>query len=237
MLLRERILELLAHLHDRRHVDFVERGQDGIGRLRLQQAFGHPGPKTGHGHALLRAIAEIHRRCDHLRQDLCRHARGNGSSCSRGRLSRSRHSAQHIALGYATILARSGNRTWSQIVVGHELGCSWHGDARHGSTGGWRCGSGWASRWEWPQTPPQERRHLALPSVSMRAMSCSATTVPPSPTRTSANTPADWAPALRGRPCRSQFRSGSRRPRRPLPASSSTAASWLQPQIRTVAVL
>ncbi|OQC09047.1 MAG: hypothetical protein BWX79_01529 [Alphaproteobacteria bacterium ADurb.Bin100] len=34
---------------------------------------------------------------------------------------------------------------------------------------------------------------LALPSVSMRAMSCSATTVPPSPTRTSANTPADGA--------------------------------------------
>ena len=48
---------------------------------------------------------------------------------------------------------------------------------------------------------------LALPSVSMRAMSCSATTVPPSPTRTSANTPADGAGTRPWRrPCRTDSR-------------------------------
>jgi hypothetical protein len=35
------------------HVHFVERGQDGVGGLRLQQALGDAGAQARHRHALL----------------------------------------------------------------------------------------------------------------------------------------------------------------------------------------
>ena len=43
MLLLELVFVLIAQVHHRRHIHLVERGEDGIGRLRLHQAFGDAG--------------------------------------------------------------------------------------------------------------------------------------------------------------------------------------------------
>jgi hypothetical protein len=75
--LLETVLHALAHVHDRGHVDFVEGGQNGVGRLRLQQTLGHPGPQTRHGHTLLRAVSQVHRRGSHLDQCFGGHTRGD----------------------------------------------------------------------------------------------------------------------------------------------------------------
>src|SRR5207249_4109474 len=42
----------------RLHVDFVERGEDGGGRLRLHQALGDARPQAAHRHALLGAVPQ-----------------------------------------------------------------------------------------------------------------------------------------------------------------------------------
>ena len=60
MFLFELVLELLAHLHHRGHVDLVEGGQDGIGRLRHHQALGDAGAQARHRHALLGPLAQTH---------------------------------------------------------------------------------------------------------------------------------------------------------------------------------
>ena len=58
MRLLELLAVLLAQRHDRTHVHFVEGGQDGIGRLRLQQTLGDARAQARHRHALLGAVAE-----------------------------------------------------------------------------------------------------------------------------------------------------------------------------------
>jgi hypothetical protein len=54
VLLLEALLVFLAHLHHRRHVHFVERGEDRRGGLRHDQALGDALAQARHGHALLR---------------------------------------------------------------------------------------------------------------------------------------------------------------------------------------
>ena len=54
----EAVLVLCAHLHNRGHVDLVEGGEDGRGRLRLHQALGDARTQTRHRHALLGAAGE-----------------------------------------------------------------------------------------------------------------------------------------------------------------------------------
>ena len=98
----EFFLEALAHFHDWGHVDFVERGQNGVGRLGLQQTLGHAGTQAAHGHALLWAFAEVHRRAINLRQ----HLGGRASWYDRRRrFDTGSHCTQHIAFGDATVLA------------------------------------------------------------------------------------------------------------------------------------
>ncbi len=144
MFLLETLLHALAHLHDRSHVDFVEGGQDGVGRLRLQQTLGHAGAQTGHGHALLGAITQVGSDHGHLRQNLGGRAGGDGRRCGHGGLgcrSTRRHSGQHIALGHSTVFATARHRAGGQIVVGQQLGGSGHGHAGLGLRC-CRCGSG-----------------------------------------------------------------------------------------------
>ena len=57
MLLLEAVLVAVAQLHHRRHVDLVERGQDGGGRLRLHEALGDARAQARHRNALLGAVA------------------------------------------------------------------------------------------------------------------------------------------------------------------------------------
>ena len=57
VLLLELLLVAVAQLDHRRHVDFVERGEDGGGGLRLHQALGDALAQARHGHALLGAVA------------------------------------------------------------------------------------------------------------------------------------------------------------------------------------
>ena len=63
VLLLEALLVSVAQLDHRLHVDFVERGQDGRGRLRLNEALGDALAQARHRHALLRPLRfEIARR-------------------------------------------------------------------------------------------------------------------------------------------------------------------------------
>jgi hypothetical protein len=100
-------------------------------------------------------------------------------------------SAQHIALGDAAILAGAGHRTWASLLSAISLAAAGMATPALAPVDGDAAAAGRAAGAA--QTPPQERPHLALPSVSMRAMSWSLTTVPPSPTHASASTPADGA--------------------------------------------
>jgi hypothetical protein len=66
VLLLELVDVLLAHLHHRTHVHFVEGGQDGIGRLRLHQALGDAGAEARHRHALLGTLGDDGVGADHV---------------------------------------------------------------------------------------------------------------------------------------------------------------------------
>ena len=132
MLFLEFFLEALAHVHDRLHVHFVERREDGIGGLRLQQTLGDACPQAAHGDALFGAVAGHgcgegwrgrHRRL--------RRACGSGRSGGGG---------QRIGFGNAAVLARTGDAGWVEMLVGKNLGCGGHGDARFAAGGGWRLG-------------------------------------------------------------------------------------------------
>jgi hypothetical protein len=69
VLLLEALLVLLAHLDHRRHVHFVERGEDRGGRLRLHQALGDALAQARHRHALVGAGAggQLNRRARRFR--------------------------------------------------------------------------------------------------------------------------------------------------------------------------
>jgi len=124
----------LAQGHHGGHVHFVERGQDGVGGLRLQQTLGDAGTQTGHGHALLGTLAQGHGsgRGGNLRQCGGRRASGDGGAGG--------HGGQHVTLGDAAVLAGASHGTGGQVVVGHQLGRSGHGHTGHAGAGG-RSGS------------------------------------------------------------------------------------------------
>ena len=125
MLLLEPVLVAIAHVHQRRHVDLVERGQDRRGRLRLNEALGHPLAQARHRHALLRPVGErreVDRRLD-FRKRGPRRRRGRCGSRrrSRARLRARRERAEHVALGHAAVLAGPGDLSGRQTGVGHQL--------------------------------------------------------------------------------------------------------------------
>ena len=122
------VLKLFTHLQDRGHVDFVEGGQDGIARLRLQKTLCHAGTQAAHGHALLGALAQTDGGHRHLRQCAGRNTRRDHSGRE---LDTTGHGGQHIALGDAAIFAGARYGTGGQTVVGHQLGGSWHGHTSH----------------------------------------------------------------------------------------------------------
>ncbi|SAK96215.1 hypothetical protein AWB82_07008 [Caballeronia glebae] len=128
--LLEAVLVLVAQIHDRRHVDFVERRQDGVGLLRFEQTLGDARAQTRHRHALFRTVLQpLISRCGraHLRQRRLRGARrrGGGSRCGglrsrRGSRSRSR-SAERIALRDAAVAARARNLVGRNALLGQDL--------------------------------------------------------------------------------------------------------------------
>ena len=130
VLLLELVLVLLAHLHHRRHVDFVEGGQDGVGRLRLQQALGDARAQARHRHALLGAVAQVGARparrpaaaaaCAARRRGAAARRRGGWRRrparrarrpWSRGRRGRCRRRSRSPGLLSAIILAAAGIAT------------------------------------------------------------------------------------------------------------------------------
>ena len=111
--------------------------------MRLQQALGHAGAQAAHGHALLGAVAQVFLggRGRHLGQCLGGHARGDGA---RGRHSSlggtTSHSAEHVALGHAAILAAAGHSRCGQVVLGQQLGGSGHRHIALGAANSRWCG-------------------------------------------------------------------------------------------------
>ena len=110
------LLEALAHLHHRRHVDFVERGQDRVGRLRLQQPLGDARAQPAHRHALLGAVAEL----TPIGAATAGSGRAAAAAAARRRRAAAarraapaqacgcrarRAPAEHVALGHAAVLA------------------------------------------------------------------------------------------------------------------------------------
>src|SRR5450830_777928 len=61
VLFLELVLVLVAQVDDRLHVDFVERGQNRVGRLRLHQALGDTGAQAAHRHALFGRLPRLAR--------------------------------------------------------------------------------------------------------------------------------------------------------------------------------
>ena len=117
--LLELVAVLLAQRHDRRHVHFVERGQDGVFVLRLQQALGDAGAQTGHRYALFRTVADGG---DHGR-------RSGSSSLGLG--------GDGVFFGHATTTARTGDVARGDALLVEDLARS-----RAGSAGGTRSGGG-----------------------------------------------------------------------------------------------
>ena len=106
VLLLEALLVLLAQLHHRLHVHFVERGEDGGGRLRLHQALGDARAQARHRHALLRPpgqeLVDVYRG-GRRRQRRTRGGRpGSDRHCERLRPA---HLVQHVGLGDAAVAA------------------------------------------------------------------------------------------------------------------------------------
>ncbi len=58
----ERFAVLLTQIHNRLHVDFVERGQHGGRVFRFQQTLGNAFTQTGHRYAFFRAVAQLRNR-------------------------------------------------------------------------------------------------------------------------------------------------------------------------------
>ena len=185
-----------AHVHHGGHVHSAERGQDGVGRLRLQQTLGHTGAQAGHGHTLLWTVAQV----------------GAAGAATWG--SALVGTPVGITLGATAGLAPPGHggttrHPWSR---GHpcrsqprrqQTGCcrpaAWRRQVRPRRP--------WSRQQQVPPRLPlrQQGPQLwlrgssssaaapALPSVSILAMTWSDTTVPPSPTTSSASTPAEGA--------------------------------------------
>ena len=125
MLLLELVLVLVAQIDDALHVHFVERRQDRVVLLRLQQALGHARAQAAHGHALLRAAIERGR-------ERHRDSRRRGAGWRSRRLSRDRRlRAKGIALGDATAAARTFDGPGGNALLCQDLG---GGRGSHGGT-------------------------------------------------------------------------------------------------------
>src|SRR5690606_34490509 len=118
--LLELVAVLLAQGHDRRHVHFVERGQDGVFVLRLQQALGDAGTQAGHRHALFGTVANGG---DHGRRSGGRGSLGLG--------------ANGVFLGHATTAARTGDVAGGDALLVEDLA-----RGRAGGTSGARSSGG-----------------------------------------------------------------------------------------------
>ena len=98
------------------HVDFVEGGQHGHGRLGLDQALGDLGAQTGHRHALLDPIASSEDRCLGSR-------RGSLGRCGSRSLLLGLHGGDHVFLGHPTTLAGAGDAVRIDAVLFGQLAC------------------------------------------------------------------------------------------------------------------
>ncbi len=194
MFLLELVLVLVAQVDHRLHVDFVERGQDGVGGLRLQQALGDAGAQAAHRHPLFRtALARRDAGRRHLLQ------RRFGGRHRRGfRRSRGGQRIDDVALGTrpslpvpataladrllsASILAAAGMATLA--VAGAPL-CAATETAGAGAAAAAGAAAGAALA-------------PATASVSIMAMISPATTVAPSLLRICVITPAAGAGSSR----------------------------------------
>ncbi|MCY1430185.1 hypothetical protein D9M71_461260 [compost metagenome] len=147
VLLLEEVLVLVAQVHDRLHVDFVEGSQHGHGGLGFDQTLGDLGAQAGHRHALLDAIAG-----GEDRRLGSRSGRLGNRSSRCGLLGFD--GGNHVFLGYATALASAGNAVRVDGVLFSDLACSRRedgvlaGSSRcsslgcRGSSCGSRCGHG-----------------------------------------------------------------------------------------------
>ncbi|EDT08719.1 hypothetical protein BgramDRAFT_4373 [Paraburkholderia graminis C4D1M] len=143
MFLLELVLVLVAQIHDRRHVHFVERGQNGVGLLRLEQTLGDTRAQTRHRHALFRAVLQpLISRCRrlHVRQRRLGGLRC-GSRCRCSGLGGGCACRQHVALGDAAVAARAGDVARRQALLRHQLAGS-----RRSSGVRTRCGCGLRGR-------------------------------------------------------------------------------------------
>ena len=126
MLLFELVLVAIAQVHDRLHVDLVERGQDCSRGLRFHQSLGDALAQARHGHALLRSVTQhavdIHRGWQRRRRFRCG--------------GRRLQLAGHVLLGDATTAAGAADLRCVETVVGGHFLCRGH-DRRRLS---FRCG-------------------------------------------------------------------------------------------------
>ncbi len=220
-----------------RHVHFVERGQDGVGRLRLQQALGDAGAQAAHRHALLRAVAQVGR---------ARSAPRPAAGLAIGRRGRHRHrrGRRQRPAWCRPALAPST----SPLVTRPSCRCRrrrwWTGCCRPaacaaaGTAAAPPCGAPPPRR----RAPPQPR-HRTEPAVTgVAAVFVRSAGFAPAPPPSVSITAITWfgssrssrrasrsrlsrprrAPALRARPCRSRSRSGFRPGPRLRPPSCAT---------------
>ena len=146
MCLFEAILVAIAQLQHGRHVHFVERGQDGRGRLRLHEPLGNALAQTRHRHALLGAPAKIGRQRHGWR--LGRRRRGR-SRCDRrrrglGDVAACLNDSLDVALGQAAAASRARYVGGVDPLVCHDLArCGQCRRCARWRNRGRCCGHGW----------------------------------------------------------------------------------------------
>ena len=120
VLLFEAVLVAAAKLDDRRHVHFVERGEDRGGRLRLHQSLGDTLAQPRHRNTLLGPRAEIRRKLDgrkRLRPRRLGRGLRHGPRAAAFRFRR----RLHVGLGDPPSAARPRHVGRSYILLGHHL--------------------------------------------------------------------------------------------------------------------
>ena len=129
MFLFKALAVLLAQVHDRLHVHFIEGGQDGSRRLRLHQTLGHAGTQARHRHTLLGTTTQQLLgvdRCCRLGQRLCSRRRGSRT--------------KYIRLSHTTIATGAADGGGVLALLGGDLARRRHHCRRGtGSAGSNRC--------------------------------------------------------------------------------------------------
>ena len=218
VLLLEALLVAVAQLDHRRHVHFVERGEDRGGRLRLHEPLGDALAQARHRHALLGPRAERRRRACSRRRVRRQPARRRRSArqavgAARARPARLRRRAcrprrrEHVALGDAAAAAGARDTSAGRCPA-RPSSCAPRAAP---------CAAGASGRLLAPRLTPaparpparvprrgcaaalrrgcrrRRQRRRALASVSITAMTSCAVTVAPSALRISVSTPAAGA--------------------------------------------